>query len=260
MTTSDLERRITDLLLERAEDAMERTNTKEKLSSLLATRGLESGQRGRRWAAAGGLVVAAATAAVALWMTTGDGDRAEPMPAGVDTVQLATTFLEAVYSHDADRAASFLSPDVQISHPGAVGTVPESEWREELAWQQTIGATLVDHMCRAGETSASSSEVTCTYSLHGLGSDALGRRPYAGNTLDVTIRDGLIVAFQDEWHYMDNGFSAEMWEPFADWIVRKHPSDVRVMYTDSNQNLPRLGPRSLRRWEQRTAEWVASQP
>jgi hypothetical protein len=258
MTTSDLERRLTGLFQERAEEAMERTNTQEKLSSLLATRRRDAGQRGRRWAA-GGLVVAAATAAVAVWMTSGDGDRAEPMPAGVDTVQLASTFLEAVYSHDVDRAASFLSPDVQISHPGAVGTVPESEWLDELAWHRAIGASLVDHSCLAGATSSSTTEVTCSYSLHGLGSDQLRRGPYAGNILDVTIRHGLIVALEDEWNYMDNGFSAEMWEPFAGWVVRKHPSDVRVMYTDSGQNLPRLGPTSSRRWERRIAEWVATQ-
>lgn len=261
MTTSDLERRLTGLLLERAQDAMKRTNTQEDLSSLLATRRLEGGQRVRRWAAVGGLAVAAATAAVAASMPSGDGDRTEPIPAagGVDTVLLASTFLEAVYSHDADRAASLLSPDVQISRQG-VGTVRESEWRDELAWHQAIGATMVDHTCQARETSESTSEVTCTYSLHGLGSDQRRRRPYVGNTLDITIRDGLIVAFQDEWHYWNNGFSVEIWEPFAEWIVRKHPSDVRVMYTNSNQNLPRLAPKSLRLWEQRTSEWVAAQP
>jgi len=257
MTTSELERRLTGLLRERADDAMEQTSTREKLSSLLDTRRRDARQRGRRWAA-GGLVVAAATAAVAVWISSGDGDRVEPTPAGVDTVQLANAFLEAVYARDADLATSFLSPDVQITHAEAVGTVPESAWRDELAWQQAIGATMVDHTCRAGETSASTSEVTCTYSLHALGSDQLRHRPYAGNTLDVTIRDGLIVAFQDEWHYMDNGFSAEMWEPFANWIVREHPSDVRVMYTSSAQNLPRLGPTSSRRWEQRIAEWVVT--
>ena len=249
MTAPELERRLTGLLLARAQDAMERTSTQENLSSLLASRRLDRGQRGRRWATAGGLVVAAATVAVAAWMPSGDGDRTEPMPsgggdgteptsAGVDTVQLASDFLAAAYSPDGDRAASFLSPDVQISHDGVVGTVPESEWRDELAWHRAIGAMMVDHTCQAQETSGPTSEVTCTYSLHGLGSDQLRRRPYVGNTLDVTIRDGLIVAFEDEWHYWENGFSAEMWEPFADWIVRKHPSDVRVMYTDSSRACP----------------------
>jgi hypothetical protein len=258
MTTSDLERRLTGLLQARAEEAMERTNTQEELSSLLASRRRNAWKRGRSWTA-GGLVVATATAAVAVWMTRGDGDRAEPVPAGVDTVQLASKFLEAVYSHDADRTAPFLSPDVQISHPGALGTVPVSEWHDELAWQQAIGASLVDHVCRVGETSSSTSEAICTYSLHGLGSDQLRRGPYAGNTLDMTIRDGLIVAFEDEWDYMDNGFSAEMWEPFAAWVAREHPSDLRVMYTDADQNLPRLGPRSSRRWERRVSEWVVTQ-
>lgn len=257
MTTSDLERRLTVLLRERADDAMEQTHTQEQLSSLLATRGRDPGQRRRRWVA-GGLAVAAATAAVAVWVTSGDPDREQPSPAGVDSVQVATAFLEAVYAHDADLATSLLSPGVRISHAGAVGTVTVSEWVDELAWQEAIGASVVDHSCRAEATSTSTSEVSCTYSLHGLGSDQLNHRPYVGNTLDLTIRDGLIVAFQDEWHYMDNGFSAEMWEPFAGWIVREHPSDVRVMYTDLSMNLPKIGPTSVRRWEQRVAEWVAT--
>jgi hypothetical protein len=260
MTTSDLERRLTGLLTEHAQDAMERTSTQENLSSLLASRRLEREQRGRRWAAAGGLVVAAAMVAVVAWMPSGSGDRTEPTPAVADTVQLANAFLRAIYSYDGDRAGSFLSPDVRISLDGVVGTVPESKWRDELAWYRAVGAMMVDHTCQAQETSGTSSEVTCTYSLHGLGSDQLRRRPYAGNTLDVTIRDGLVVAFEDEWHYWENGFNDEMWDPFADWIVREHPSDVRVMYTDSSRSLPRLTPESLRRWEQRTAEWVAAQP
>ena len=253
MTTSDLERQLTVVMRERAVDAMEQTHTQEQLSTLLAARGRDTGQRRRRWVA-GGLAVAAATAAVAVWVTTGDRDREQPSPAGVDSVQIATAFLEAVYAHDADLATSFLSPGVRISHARAVGTVTVSEWVDELAWQEAIGASMVDHSCRVEETS----EVTCTYSLHGLGSDQLNHRPYVDNTLDLTIRDGLIVAFQDEWHYMDNGFSAEMWEPFADWIVREHPSDVRVMYTDPSQNLPRIDHTSVRRWEQRVAEWVAT--
>lgn len=270
MTTTDLDRRLTGLLRERAQEAMERTSTQEQLSSLLATPGLDGRQPGRRWVAAGALAAAAATVAVTAGMPNGEGDRTPsgqvdsaepaPAPANVETVQLASTFLEAVYSHDADRAASFLSPYVQISRPGAAGMVPESEWRDEIAWYAAIGATMVDHTCQAGETSTTTSEVSCTYSMHALGSDQLRRRPYGDNTLDVTIRDGLIVALEDEWHYLENGFSAEMWEPFAAWIVREHPSDVRVMYTSSYQNLPRLTPTSLRRWEQRIAEWLAAQP
>lgn len=255
MTASELERRLSGLLQERADDAMARTDTQEQLSTLLVTRGRDTRQRRRRWVTRGFAVaaVAAATAAVAVWVTTGDRDREQPTPAGIDSVQIATAFLEAVYAHDADLATSLLSPGVRITHDRTLETVPISEWRDELAWQEAIGASMVDPSCRAED----SSEVSCTYSLHALGSDELRHRPYVGNTLDLTIRDGLIVAFQDEWHYMDNGFSAEMWEPFADWIVREHPSDVRVMYTDPSQNLPRIGPRSVRRWEQRVAEWVA---
>ncbi|MEO5663631.1 MAG: hypothetical protein ABIR39_10120 [Nocardioides sp.] len=253
MTTSDLERRLTVLLGERADAAMEQTSTQTRLADLLVTRGRDTSQRRRRWVA-GGLAVAAATAAVALWFSSGDEERAEPTPATVDSVQIATDFLEAVYSHDADLATSFLSPGVRITHARTVGTVTESEWVDELAWQEAIGATLVDHSCRAVEAN----EVTCTYSMHGLGSDQLNHRPYDDNTLDLTIRDGLVEAFQDEWRYMDNGFSAEMWEPFAAWIVREHPGDVRAMYTDEGQNLPRLDPTSVRRWEQRVAEWVGT--
>lgn len=253
MTTSDLERQLTVVMRDRADAAMEQTNTQAGLASLGNTRRRAARERRRRWVA-GGTAVAAATAAVVVWISNGDSDRAEPTPAGADTLPVASAFLEAVYDQDVELATSFLAPGVQINHAEVLGTATVSEWHDELAWQGAIGASMVDHSCRAEGTS----EVICTYSLHALGSDLLRHRPYVGNTLDLTIRDGLIVAFKDEWHYMDNGFSAEMWEPFAGWIVREHPSDVRVMYTDSGMNLPRLGPTSVRRWEQRVAEWVAT--
>lgn len=259
MTAPDLERRLTRLLHERAEGAMNTTNTQEKLASLLANSSRRLQRRRGRWAT-GGLVVAAATAAVLFWVANGDTEPVEPAPAGIDTVGLATTFLEAIYAHDTDRAEGMMSPEVRIGGDSAFDEPASvAEWREEIAWNAAIGVSLADRSCSVGATTASTTEVSCVYAIHALGSERLGRGPFEGNTLDVTIRDGEIVEFQDAWDFMRNGFSAEMWEPFAAWVAQEHPADARTMYTDSSHSEPRFGPASLRLWEQRIADYVATQ-
>jgi hypothetical protein len=258
MTTPELERRLTQLLHERAEGAMKTTNTQDKLASLLAnsSRGLQ--RRRWRWAT-GGLVAAAATAAVLFWVASGDTERVQPAPAGVDAVELASSFLEATYAFDLDRAEGMLSPDVEISGDAVVvGSATVDEWRDALAWTEAIGSSLVDHSCRASTTSPAGTEVLCSYTMHALGSDQLGRGPYGDNTLAVTIRDGRITEFEERWGYMSSGFNTEMWAPFAAWISQEHPADARRMYTDSRHTQARPGPVSLRLWEQRVADYVAA--
>ena len=58
MSTSELERRLGDVLQRHAEDAMNSTNTEEQLGRLLADTERSSRRRRRTWIA-GGLVVAA---------------------------------------------------------------------------------------------------------------------------------------------------------------------------------------------------------
>jgi hypothetical protein len=260
MTTPDLERRLADLLQERAEGAMKDTNTQDKLTTLL-TDGERRLQNRRRGAVAG-LVAAAAAVAVAVAVGTGRGDN-EGAPANipdVDEVAVAESFLEATYAFDLDAAEAQLSSDVTIGGDAAVaGTGTVEEWRASLAWSEVTGYSLADYACATTSTSAAGTLVSCTYALKGFGSEELGRGPYGDNRLDVTILDGQITEIEEYWAYMTNGFNTEMWQPFKTWIIQEHPRDAQAMYTDATYNQYRTDATSLRLWEKRVAEWVASQ-
>ena len=249
MTTSDLERRLADLLHERAEGAMTKTHTQEKLSSLLADRG--DAQRRRRWAA-GGLAAAAALVAVAVWTGRGDVDRTEQLPGdGSEPVAIASSFIRSSYAYELDRAEGMLSTDVDMVDPETL-----DKWRDQNAWYEAAGFSVTDLSCREESTSSAGTEVHCTFALRGMGSEHLGVGPYGGNTFDLTVLDGEITSVKEYWPFEENGFSDEMWEPFADWIQQTHPDDADVMYTDASLTEPRPGPTSMGLWELRVRQYA----
>ena len=73
----------------------------------------------------------------------------------------------------------------------------------------------------------------------------------------MTVFDGRIVAASLTFEYAGNGFSAEMWEPFAAWVSRTHPRDAAIMYADwpstSEQRLTRA---AISLWSEHTREYV----
>lgn len=262
MTTPDLERRLADLLQNRAEDAMNDTSTRERLTTLLADG--ERRLQHRRRGAVAGLVAAAAAVAVAVAVGTGRGGPEATEPAsvsGVDQVAVAEDFLEATYAFDLDAAEALLSPDVTIGgDAAATGTATVEEWRTGLAWAEVTGHSLADHSCTTTSTSEAATEVQCVYALHAFGSEELGNGPFEGNLLYATIVGGEITEIQEYWSYLSSGFDTEMWQPFRGWIIAEHPRDAQAMYTDTGfTEAARTDARSLRLWERRLAEWVASQ-
>ena len=261
MTTPDVERRLADLLHEDAEGAMKDTNTQDKLTTLL-TDGERRLQHRRRGAVAG-LVATAAAVALAVAVGTGRGDSEGTEPAAVpdgDQVAVAESFLEATYAFDLDAAEAMLSSDVTIfGDAAATGTANVEEWRAGLRWAEATGHSLADYSCATTPTSAAGTVVRCTYALNAFGSEQLGNGPFEGNRLDVTIVDGEITQIQEHWSYMTSGFNDDMWQPFRTWIIQEHPDDAQDMYTDASFSQSRTDARSLRLWEQRLAEWVASQ-
>jgi hypothetical protein len=89
------------------------------------------------------------------------------------------------------------------------------------------------------------------------GSDEIGLGPYTGNYWRLTVGDGRIVAAQRDIAFMTNGFSDQIWEPFAEWVSIEHRDDVLAMCTDERQGMQRVTHDSIRLWEQHTAEYVA---
>ena len=92
--------------------------------------------------------------------------------------------------------------------------------------------------------------------MHALRSDEIGLGPYTANYWDLVVSDEEIVSATWNWAFMTNGFSEEMWEPFADWVSAEHPEDVSVMYTDASQTSQRMSQESVRLWEERTREYA----
>jgi hypothetical protein len=110
VTTSELERRLTALLKQHAEDAMNSTRTEQQLDILAAGVEQERRQRRRNWAA-GGLAAAAATVGLVLWASNLGAETDTAVPAQQPAVEVATSFLAAYASFDRDEAESYLADD-----------------------------------------------------------------------------------------------------------------------------------------------------
>jgi hypothetical protein len=191
-------------------------------------------------------------------------DEADAAQRRVAAEELATGFLDAYGAFDADRAASYLTAEAIAQEWGS----PEQfrlniHYLEAIGYKQTIlqsprPRTAVDGHCGLQGDSAAGVSLRCAYDLHALRSDAIGLGPFGNNEWDLTVRDGKIVSASPGWAFLTNGFSEQMWEPFAAWVASEYPDDVVVMYTDRRQQMQRLNEESIQLWEQRSREYVAS--
>ena len=251
MSTTELERRLSDALHRHAEDAMSTTNTDKQLVELLE-RTRDADTRRHRWYA-GGLVAAAAVAALTFWLVARDTDRAEPEPVGpIGPKQVATEFLEAVASYDLGRAESFFAPEADLREWGGV-----EGWRSQQLWNQAALFEMDPGPCEATETARPEiAHVECPYVYTGLGSKELGLDPFEGSSYVFTVRDGAIVTVQDHFEFMDNSYNIRVWEPFAAWVETNHPQDVDVMYTDPGNQ--RVTDASIALWHEHVYGYIAA--
>ena len=202
-----------------------------------------------------GVVVAAL---IVFWPRGGDdaesatADAAEAPP---DTAaeQLAAGFVDAYANHDADLAASYLNEELLTSRFKGLEAL-----KLETSWMALTGGEILAGPCQHHDTSSVGVIVRCSYEFHGLRSDELGLGPYGGNHYEVTVSDGHIVGFDDHIAFLTNGFSEEMWKPFARWIADNHPDDIDTMYTSPAMTFQRASDESNQLWEQRTREYADS--
>lgn len=166
-------------------------------------------------------------------------------------VEVATAFVEAYAAFDADKAASYLTDNALAELGGDV-----EDLRLGLSHRQAQGFKWLLDSCEAQNSSSSGTSVRCTYDYHGIRSDEIGLGPYRGSWFDITVLEGEIVSVSDHIQFMSNGFSSEMWEPFADWVAETHPEDVAVMYTDASQSMASITEESNQLWELRSREYV----
>jgi hypothetical protein len=98
--------------------------------------------------------------------------------------------------------------------------------------------------------------VECAFDYHMLGSQELGRGPFAGDHITFTVKDDKILAATEVNTFATNGFSDQMWEPFASWVAVYHPEDVAIMYTDASHTSPRDTDRSSELWKQYVRDYA----
>lgn len=164
---------------------------------------------------------------------------------------VARAFLQAYGDHDADRAISYLS-DGKIT--GKWGS--RAALRRQVDWDVASGYQEFINRCEQLGHSGSDHMVRCTFSYNGLRSAELGLGPYRDNFWDLTVRHGRIISADNQLHFLSNGFSEQMWTPFASWVSAEHPADVETMYI--HPGLERQTPESIALWRQYTHEYVGT--
>lgn len=250
MTASDVERRLADLLRDRAEEAMRQTDTQEQLA-LLIDEG-ERDQRRRRRTRYVAVAVAAAAVVAAFAATRGGADRADVPPSDhvpTDAEVVASRFLVAVFAGDAGAADGMLADGAEP------GDGEREGWLAEVAWNRVNGSTLVEHTCLESGSIPDGTTVACEYRRHGLASAAWGLGPYDG-TFVVTVRDGAVTDASDEFSFAESGYSREVWLPFSSFVAERSLRHAKAMYTDLTYTGARTDARALELWERYVAAYA----
>lgn len=209
--------------------------------------------------AAAAIVIAVGVAAALLLIIT-----REPDVAGAPG-DIADEFVAAYVNYDFDAAATYLAPDLEASFKSA-GADDSGQFSlpgdNDIRFAEAIGAKTIVEPCEEVGTDAGATEVQCDYSYHSFRSEELGRGPFAVDSFySISVKDGEVVAFED--HHVDeafsdpDGFSEQMWVPFALWMRDTHPDQLDVLYDSPNLDSWRITDESLPLWEQYLDEWAA---
>ncbi len=256
MNTTELEHRLAEVLRQRAEDAMHSTDTQTRLEILHD--GLDGELRNpRRARMALGLAAAAAVVVAALLVVEiRDNDRTG-LPAGREDTQAAETvaarFMAALADYDAPRAAAYLADGARVEI--RTGTQDATQMGPQLRWAQAAGWQPTAWRCAHERLSESGVEIACLFDVHMLGSEQLGRGPFTGNVLRLTVVDGEIVRGVEEWG--SDRFEVTMWEPFTGWLLSNRVDEADDMFDDwPGAVRPALTARSARLWETNVARYV----
>jgi hypothetical protein len=200
---------------------------------------------------AAAVVVTVAATGAGGWLGVDKAVGPAQNPDQAETV--AREFLAAYGSFDADKAITYLTDDAITLRWGT----PE-QLRLDVAHYRAQGYQETVNECEQVGNSESGVSLVCAFDMHGIRSDEIGLGPYTDNYWSLAVADGKIVSARREIAFMTNGFSDQIWEPFAKWVSIEHPDDILAMYTDKGQGMQRVTEDSIRLWEQRTAEYVAA--
>jgi hypothetical protein len=176
-------------------------------------------------------------------VTTAPESLSTPAP-----VDVASRFLGALAATDMELAAGYVAPGKDLP----ILNVDEAS----AQWDLATGFQILPGSCEEQNTTSAGTNVLCPFDYNGLRSNEIGKGPYGGSFFNITVKDGLVVAARESFEFENNGFSAEMWEPFAAWVASAYPDDVARMWEDSSQSQQLQTSESDRLWEQHTKEYV----
>ena len=161
--------------------------------------------------------------------------------------QVAAEYVDAYAHFDRPRLKSVLGGDALAQWRTALGRFN----RSDQAMEFTI---LPGGHCSPQPGSGPDTSVTCTFDMHGLGSEQLGLGPYSNNDFGIVVRDGKVVEAEMHFDYGNNGFAGQMWEPFMAWVTRRYPKDIPKMIDSNTDPLPDAT--SIKLWHHHIDEYV----
>jgi hypothetical protein len=236
---------------------MKHTNTlaeHQKLLSVVADDQARTGPR-RRWVAGG--IAAAAVAAVTVGITVSSSNiGADPSsppiaqaPDSTRTGNLAAAegFAAAFVDHDPAAARAYLAP----------GEEPwfgwEAAWQRDSAW----GVEYLMKPCTKKYNISDSTVFSCPFAMHLLGSREVGKGPFRGNTLTVTVIDGRASYADSAMPFETNGMGQHL-DSIHAWVAKYHPKDKAFLFQDEQDLRPGEWPRWTQLWKQYTQEYIAA--
>ncbi len=174
-----------------------------------------------------------------------------------DAGAVAEEFIGFYVRGDLDTAATYLAADVD---PGILSTEDNSD-PLAVRFREATGHRVAVGSCEEAGPHPKGTLVECGYTYHDFRSDEIGRGPFGvGSVYGVVVEGGEVVAFEDQpaaFSFTDpEGFSMQMWTPFAAWVSRNHAEARDVMYSPDGRGW-NISEESIPLWEQYLNEWAA---
>ena len=144
--------------------------------------------------------------------------QSQPVATPAETaVETAVEFMDALNAHDVEAMEALYAPGGLPGH------------RSEIEQEGVIGWTY-HFTCQVTSEAPITTFVSCPYSFTNHITDVFGLEPYEGSSVNLQIRDGVVVwydniEFSDEWQGDGGGL-----ERFHDWMVENHPEDAESFY------------------------------
>jgi hypothetical protein len=169
-------------------------------------------------------------------------------------LRTASRFVGALSSFHLHQARELLAPAATFT-----GAVDTESWARVMRFFHETGGQIVPGQCHQLGRGRVPEEITvsCPYRYQLLRSGDLGLGPYGGSHFQITFGPRRITHVTMEHETDTNGFSTQMWTPFAIWVHTFHHADGAKMYPDWPQahHWPATN-QAIRLWSQRTRQFV----